>query len=63
MQAVIYRTGGTKNFKWKCVQTLFNNYDEACQKAEEIERMGYFTIIQVVDDLDEVVLPNVYNPS
>ena len=55
---VIYRTGGTENFKWHKVLTHFTDYESARKRALEIERQGYKTIIHDTDKLNTIGMPD-----
>ena len=37
---IVYRTGGTRNFKWLRSLAL-ESYETAIEKRNEVERMGY----------------------
>lgn len=56
---VIYRTGGTKNFKWKEVLPVATK-KEAEKKKKELERMGYKSIIHKTKELRSIGLPDTY---
>jgi len=57
MFAVVYRTGGVYSCKWNRVLENYSTRDEALVKAQEIERMGYKTIIHKHSTLDIMGLP------
>lgn len=59
--AVIYRTGGTENFKWTRVLENYRTREAAQTKAAEIERMGYKTLIHRAAQLDSNGLPESYD--
>jgi hypothetical protein len=40
---IVYRTGGTVNFKWSQVLEIYRSDEEARGKRDEIHRMGYPT--------------------
>jgi hypothetical protein len=46
---IVYRTGGTIDFKWQRVFDTFPSEDAAKARREEIERMGYPTKL-ITDD-------------
>lgn len=57
---VIYRTGGTENFKWHKVFTLFPKPDAAIETAEQIRKMGYPTMIFETKKLESIGMPETY---
>jgi hypothetical protein len=57
---VIYRTGGTDNFKWNKVTDTFTDYNDATIKAATIEKMGYKTIIHDTEKINNIGLPETY---
>lgn len=58
---VIYRTGGTENFKWNAVAGTFTSSRHADQEAQEIRRMGYKAITITVAEFEANGLPKTYN--
>ena len=56
---VIYRTGGTLNFKWHQT-TPVSSYAEAAQRSAEIERMGYPTRIHEAQRLASIGMPETF---
>jgi RNA-splicing ligase RtcB len=56
---LIYRTGGTENFKWNKTHT-FPSYDEAHKAKIIIEKMGYKTFIHDTGYLENIGLPETY---
>jgi hypothetical protein len=59
--SVIYRTGGTVNFKWKRVLNIFIDKESAQMKKDELEKMGYKTLIFKTDQLNSIGLPESYD--
>ena len=57
---VIYRTGGTENFQWHKVATVFTSRLLACDKADELIKMGYPAIIHDADRLSSIGLPETF---
>jgi hypothetical protein len=57
---VIYRTGGTENFKWNRVLALFENGQDAVAKKGELEKMGYPSLIHDTHLLDAVGMPETF---
>jgi len=55
---VIYRTGGTDNFKWH--RTLPMKRDEAIKAQEDTEKMGYKCFIAEKESSDKIGLPETY---
>lgn len=56
---VIYRTGGSERFTWH--RLAKNTSLEIARKdAEEIERMGYKTLIHKTKQLDAIGLPETF---
>jgi len=56
---VIYRTGGTENFKWhKCVPV--GSHADAEEQKQEIERMGYKAIVHKTAEIESIGLPETY---
>lgn len=58
--AVIYRTGGTENFRWVRVLDIFDRDGAQAQKAE-LERAGYPALIHNARLLDSVGMPDTYD--
>lgn len=58
---VIYRTGGTHNFKWHRTNETHHDYLAAVEFAKDIERQGYPTLIHKTDMLDAIGLPESYD--
>ena len=54
---IAYRVGGTKLCTWRKVLEAYASHDEALEKAQEIERMGYKTRIFSYRELETVGLP------
>jgi hypothetical protein len=57
--AVIYRTGGTENYRWHRVLATFTR-DEAATKAEDLARMGYPALVHNAARLDAIGLPDTF---
>jgi hypothetical protein len=58
--AVIYRTGGTANFRWNRVLDLFTR-EEAAAKVAELGRMGYPALVHDAKRLDAVGMPETFS--
>ena len=58
--AVIYRTGGTENFKWVRVLGSFTR-DAAFAQKDELERMGYKSLVHQAAQLDAIGLPDTFS--
>jgi hypothetical protein len=58
--AVIYRTGGTENFRWNRVLNLFSR-EEASAQVAELELMGYPCLVHNAIKLDVIGLPETYD--
>lgn len=54
--SVVYRTGGYLNAKWHRMIN-YPTRDAAQAAADDVERMGYKTIVQSVAYLDAIGLP------
>ena len=54
---VIYRTGGYASFEWKRIGTDFQTKADAKVKADEIERMGYKSLIFSTRQLNAAGMP------
>ena len=61
--SVVYRTGGTQNFKWCRTNETFLTRDEAINFAAGIEKMGYKTMIYITKQLNNIGLPETYDSS
>lgn len=59
-RAVIYRTGGTENFKWNLVSELYADLVEATESAVKLRKMGFPDFSLPVESLADVVLPTTY---
>jgi hypothetical protein len=59
MYAVIFRRGGTENFRWSRLND-FRTYDDATREAESLERMGYPALVHDAKHLDAVGLPETF---
>jgi hypothetical protein len=57
---VIYRTGGTENFKWNRVLERLSQA-EAFEKKTELQAMGYKTIICKTKQLDVIGMPETFD--
>lgn len=57
---VYFRTGGTKNFKWRYVFSIFASVDSARAKKEELQRMGYRAHYARKAEMDVVGLPETF---
>jgi hypothetical protein len=60
---VIYRTGGTENFKWNRVGERYTNRTSAKESADGLERMGYPALIHDTKLLDAIGLPSTYSAN
>jgi hypothetical protein len=58
--AVIYRTGGTENFRWHRVLDILTR-EEAATKADELNRMGYPSLVHNADRLNAIGLPDTFS--
>lgn len=54
---VLYRTGGKLNFVWKRIYDVYFTKADAKAKADEIERLGYKTLIVSGETLEERGMP------
>ncbi len=54
---VIYRTGGTQNFEWHRVFTVFSDKSQAQAKQQELAAMGYPALIHDTKMLESVGMP------
>lgn len=59
--AVIYRTGGSANWKWHRVLDAYATRAQAEAKADEIERMGYPALVHSAARLDAIGMPETYS--
>lgn len=58
LYCLVYRTGGTENFKWN--RTLPMTKVEATEKKWELEKMGYKTLIVDYNQSLSIGLPEGY---
>ena len=58
--SVIFRTGGTDNFKWNLVGERFATKESAVSKKAELERMGYPSLVHDADMLAAIGMPETY---
>ena len=61
--AVIYRTGGTENFKWNHVGERYPDRESAIKSAEDLSRMGYPALVHDAKLLDSIGLPETFDAS
>lgn len=61
--AVIYRTGGTPNWKWHRVLDVYATRAQAEAKAGEIGRMGYPALVHNAARLDAIGMPETYSAA
>ena len=54
--SVIFRTGGTDNFKWNLVGDVFTR-ETATAKVVELERMGYKAMAHDAKQLASIGMP------
>lgn len=59
--AVIYRTGGSANWKWHRVLDVYATRSQAEAKADEIEHMGYTALVHDAARLDAIGMPETYS--
>ena len=57
--SVIFRTGGTDNFKWNLVGDVFTR-ETASAKVAELERMGYRAMAHDAAMLASIGMPESY---
>ena len=57
---VIYRTGGTDNFKWHIVGEIYRSSLLAYDKRNELVKMGYRAIVHDADRLSVIGLPETF---
>ena len=55
---VIYRTGGTENFKWHKVLTLHRTKETAMADVKRIEKQGYKALMFDTDKLNAIGMPD-----
>lgn len=55
---VVYRTGGTENFKWN--RSLAMSRDEADNRQGELKRMGYRAMVVNYKDSLSIGLPETF---
>ena len=60
--AVIYRTGGTENFKWHRVADRFTR-ETAIAKRDELQKAGYPAHIAGWDASMSIGLPETFAPK
>jgi len=60
---VIYRTGGTENFKWNRVGERYPDRSSAQKSADGLERMGYPSLVHDTKLLDAIGLPETFNAN
>lgn len=58
---VIYRTGGTENFKWNRVGERYSDRASARESADGLERMGYPALVHDTKLLDSIGLPETFD--
>lgn len=58
--AVIYRTGGTDNFRWNRVLDTFTR-EEAATEADALVRMGYPALVHNAARLEAIGLPDTFS--
>ena len=61
--AVIYRTGGTENFKWNRVGERYPDRQSAIKSTEELSKMGYPALVHDAKLLDSIGLPETFDAS
>lgn len=57
---VIYRTGGTDNFKWHKVYERYINRDDARAKQADLNAAGYPALVHDTQLLDSVGMPETF---
>lgn len=57
---IIYRTGGTANFRWHRVLERYATRHAASPVQDELERAGYLTRCHVTRQLDAIGLPETF---
>ena len=60
---VIYRTGGTENFKWNRVGERYPDRASAKESAASLERMGYPSLVHDTKLLDSIGLPESFDAN
>ena len=60
---VIYRTGGTENFKWNRVGERYSDRTSAEESADGLERMGYPSLVHDTKLLDSIGLPETFDAA
>lgn len=60
---VFYRQGGTEMCQWHRVLECYSSHHEARPKAQEIEHMGYKTIIMSQEEIESQGIPIGWNPG
>lgn len=60
---VIYRTGGTENFKWNRVGERYTSKTAALDSAAELAKMGYPSLVHDAKLLDSIGLPETFDAS
>lgn len=58
--SVIYRTGGTENFKWHRVAENYRSIEQAIEKRISLEKAGYPSFIHDANLLTAIGLPETY---
>jgi hypothetical protein len=56
---VIYRTGGTDNFKWNKASAVMQLHEAIAVKVK-LNKMGYPAIIHRTKDLNAIGMPDTY---
>lgn len=58
--SVIFRAGGTDNFKWNLVGERFATSEAAAAKKADLERMGYPSLVHDAAMLASIGMPETY---
>jgi len=58
--SVIYRTGGTVNFKWNRVLETYKTMEAARAIVAELEKMGYKALVHHTRSLNLIGLPETF---
>lgn len=58
--SIIYRTGGTDNFKWHRVGERYTTPTLAYAKQSELEKMGYPSLVHDTEMIESIGLPDTY---
>jgi len=58
MYCLVYRTGGTDNFKWQYGACMEKSL--AYEKKKEVERMGYKCLVYKYKDVVSIGLPETF---